>query len=183
MTATFPKSDRHTPVRFEWSDGLAATCAVHDQPNRLPHDLRHYIVEAQFLPPYGFWSLASQQAPFDSLELVRGRWPRGKREWLDRVRRKHGAEMLKAESVGPGALDNPDLDFERYWPQQVKVLRKAYSYTASNPFDHATRADFVEIRERSLALRAAWRKLPMGGALVVSWPPEPPPRILQPSDL
>lgn len=179
MTVTFPKSYHRAPALFEWSDGSAATCAVHDNPTRLPHDLEHYIVEAQFRPPYGFWSLASQQAPFGSLNLVRGRWPKGKQEWLDRVRRKHGAEMLKAEAAGLGAIHDPDLDFDRYWPRRVRVLRNAYSYTASNPFDHATKEDFVEARERSLALRAAWRKVPMGGALVVYWPPDTTPRIVQ----
>ncbi|MBW3537833.1 MAG: hypothetical protein KY395_08765 [Actinobacteria bacterium] len=179
MTVSFPKSDGRAPALFEWADGLAATCAIHNHPKRLPHDLEHYIVEAQFRPPYGFWSLASRQAPFDSLHLVRGRWPRGKREWLDRVRRKHGAEMLKAEAVGLGPIHDPDLDLERYWPRRARLLRNAYSYTASNPFDHATRADFVEARERSLTLRAAWQRLPMGGALVVSWPPDTAPRIVQ----
>lgn len=179
MTVSFPKGDSRSKAIYEWSDGMVALCDMYKDPRRLPHDLEHYIVEAQFRPPYGFWSLASRQAPYASLRLVNGRWPRAKQEWFDRLRRKHGDEMLKAESVGLGPIHDPGLDFDRYWPQRVRTLRNAYSYGAPNPFDHATRKDFVEARERSIALRAAWDEVPMGGALVVCWPPETPPRIVE----
>lgn len=180
MTATFPKShERGRLAVFEWPDGLVATCPI-DAANSgaLPHDLIHYLGEAQFRPPYGFWGLASQQAPFASLTLVKGAWPRGRREWLDRVRRKHGVEMFKAEVVELGNITDPNLDMDRYWPVRARTLRNAYSYAAENPFANATRADFVEARERAIALHDAWRRVPFGGALVVSWPPDTPPRIL-----
>lgn len=87
---------------LSWRDGTVATTPIWGTPNRLPHDLDHYIVEAVFQPPYGFWGLVERQAPFDSLTLVRGRWPKGKAAWFERVVRKHVAEMLKAEAVGLG---------------------------------------------------------------------------------
>lgn len=180
MTATFPKS--HERVRlavFEWSDGLTATCRIQSaNVHSLPHDLIHYIGEAQFRPPYGFWGMASRQAPFASLTPVKGSWPKGRREWLDRVRRKHGVEMFMAEVVELGPIADPNLDMDKYWPVSARMLRNAYSYAAENPFANATRADFVEARERAIALEDAWRKVPFGGALVVAWPPDTPPRIL-----
>lgn len=184
MTATFPKSrDRGALAVFEWPDGLVATCPIQaSNTGRLPHDLIHYIGEAQFRPPYGFWGLAARQAPFDSLTLVKGAWPRGRREWLDRVRRKHGVEMFEAEVVELGRIADPDLDMDQYWPAQARTLRKAYSYTAENPFANATRSDFVEARQRAIALHEAWRRVPFGGALVVSWPPTATPRVLQTYD-
>lgn len=179
MTATFPKSRARGCVAvLEWPDGSAATTSMHGSADRLPHDLQHYFVEAQFRPPYGFWNLAAQQAPFGSFTLVRGRWPRGRQDWLARVRRKHGVEMLKAESVGLAQITDPNLDMDQYWPVRARTLRKAYSYTAANPFANATKTDFVEARDRALALHAVWRRVPFGGALIVSWPPGTPPRIL-----
>lgn len=180
MTATFPKAREHARLAvFEWSDGLVATCPIQSaNVHSLPHDLTHYVGEAQFRPPYGFWGLACQQAPFASLTLVKGSWPRGRREWLDRVRRKHGVEMFQAEAVEMGPIAEPDLDMDAYWPVQARTLRNAYSYAAENPFANATKADFVEARERAIALNDAWHRVPFGGALVVSWPPDIPPRVL-----
>ena len=180
MTATFPKShDRGNVAVFEWPDGSAATTPMWARGDRLPHDLGHYIGEAQFRPPYGFWSLAAQQAPFGSLTIVRGRWPGDRQEWLDRVRKKHGAEMLKAESLDlSGLADITEAELEGRWPAAARTLKKAYSFTSANPFDKAKRADFFEARERAIALRDAWRRVPFGGALVVCWPPDMPPRVI-----
>ena len=181
MTATFPKPrDRRalTVAVFEWPDGSAATTPMFGVVEALPHDLGHYIGEAHFRPPYGFWNLAAQQAPFSSLTLIRGRWPGDRKEWLDRIRRKHGAEMLKAESVDFVGLANPRFDLDRYWPAAARSLRKAYSFNGSNPFDKATKADFIAMRERAIALTDVWERVPCGGALEVSWPPDTPPRII-----
>lgn len=183
MTATFPKRRAGISLCvFEWPDGSAATTPMYGGIGALPHDLGHYVGEAQFRPPYGFWNLAAQQAPFSSLTLVRGRWPGDRKEWLDRIRRKHGAEMLKAESVDLARLADPRFDFDRQWPAVARSLRNAYSFTRSNPFDKATKADFVRARELAIALNEAWQQVPEGGALVVAWPPDTPPRVTQTFD-
>lgn len=180
MTATFPKN--REPISyavFEWPDCSAATTPMWGNKGALPHDLGHYVGEAQFRPPYGFWNLAAQQAPFDSLTLIRGRWPGDRKAWLDRVRRKHGLEMLKSEATDLAGLADPRVDLDRRWPAMARSLRKAYSFSTRSPFDDATKADFLEARERAIALNEAWRRVPVGGALVVSWPPDTPPRVLQ----
>ena len=180
MTVTFPKSHDHKNVAtFEWPDGSAATTPA-GRGDRLPHDLGHYTAEAHFRPPYGFWSLAAQQAPFSSLTLVRGRWPVGRHEWLDRVRKRHGAEMLQAEALNLSWLAYiSEADLEGRWPVAARTMKKAYSFTPSNPFAAATRADFFEARKLAISLLDTWRKVPFGGALVVSWPPSASPLVLQ----
>src|SRR5690349_9692129 len=113
MTATFTKTVG-APAVYRWADGTVATT-----PNwgrRFPHDLTHWLVEAQVDLPYGFWALAGRQAPFDSFTLVRGRWPKGAHEFLDRVRRKHRGEMLHAEAMGGLPLARADLDVKGEWP-------------------------------------------------------------------
>ncbi|HUR49823.1 MAG TPA: hypothetical protein VMY88_09915 [Acidimicrobiales bacterium] len=183
MTATFPKNrDPISYAVFEWPDGSAATTPMWGIKGALPHDLGHYVGEAVFRPPYGFWNLTAQQAPFDSLTLVRGRWPGDRKAWLDRVRRKHGVEMLKSEMLDLSGLADPRTDLDRTWAGLARGLRKGLSFTPSSPFDNATKADFLECRERAIALNEAWRRVPVGGALVVFWPPDTPPRVLQTFD-
>lgn len=175
MRATFPKHARLDRVAsFEWSDGLLATTPIYGKPPRLPHDLGHYVVEARLQPPYGFWALAAKQAPFASLTLVRGRWPKGKREWLDRVRRKHAAEMLKAEATGVTGLDDPDFDIDAAWPSIRRSMRRSYALNPQTEFTHVTKADIVALHHDTLRMHDAWRAVPDGGALVVHWPPNQP---------
>ena len=181
MTATFPKSrNAHCVALFEWPDGSAATTPMWGIVGALPHDLGHYVGEAQFRPPYGFWNLAAQQAPFASLTLVRGRWPGDRHEWLERIRRKHGVEMLKAEALDLSRLADRSIgDIDRHWPGMARRLRNGLSFTRTSPFDHATKADFVEARDRAIALNKAWGRVPVGGALIVFWPPDKPPQVVQ----
>jgi hypothetical protein len=179
LTISFPKSnDRRRVAVFEWDGGLVATTPAGQNPDRLPHDLTHYVVEAYFRPPYGFWSLASQKAPFTSLTVVKGRWPGGRKEWLARVIRKHGAEMLQAEAKALGALTDPAVDFEATWPLVARGFKRGYDFGPANPFRSVTRADLLALRQQHFDLTHAWHRVPMGGALVVHWPPDVPPSIV-----
>ena len=157
---------------FTWTDGTVATTPIFDRPEELPHDLRHYVVEAAFLPPYGFWSLVERQAPFRSLTLVRGRWPKGQVEWFARVVRKHGTEMLKAEATGLDELfDVADEALDRVLPELRRRLRRSYALSPANAYADAPRECFVEARRLHRRLHSAWRGLPFGGALEVRYPP------------
>ena len=183
LRATFPKHDRRPRVaRFEWSDGLVATTPIHGRPWRLPHDLDHYLIEARLRPAYGFWALAAQQAPFDSLTLVRGRWPKGKQAWFDRVRRHHAAEMLKAEATGVSGIADPAFDVDAAWPTIRRTLERAYAFGPATSITHVTKADVVALREDTLRLRRTWADVPDGGALVVAWPPVVEPRVVTEAD-
>lgn len=182
LEVTFPKqTERGQVATFAWSDGLVATSPLWGRPERLPHDLGHYSVDAHFRPPYSFWSLVGQQAPFASLTLVRGRWPGGKREWLDRIRRKHGLEMLKAESPGIGRTCEPDFDADAEWPAIRRALNRAYVFGEANPFADVTKESLVALHDAHMRLERAWKRLPVGGALVVHWPPQTRQRVVQPA--
>ena len=179
LRATFPKHagvDRR--ARFEWSDGLVATSPIGGRPVRLPHDLEHYAVEAVLRPEYGFWSLAAQQAPFASLTPVGGRWPKGRREWFDRVRRKHREAMLKAEALGIRGLEDPSFDVDAMWPRVKLALERPYAFNEETTLRGITKADVEELHVSAMSLHAHWQRVPDGGALVVSWPPKPEPEIV-----
>ncbi len=168
MTATFTKA-AGVPALYRWSDGVVAET----MPNsglRFPHDLGHWLLECQVPMPYGFWSLAGQQAPFASFQLTAGRWPRGKAVWLDRVRRKHAGEMLHAEAKGGLWLAADDLDVHRDWKAIRRSLATAYAFTADSCLTHLSPHDvelMVPLARRTVA---QWDALPLGDALEVTWP-------------
>ncbi len=185
MTATFPKNREAGRVAtFAWPDGTAATTPIWGRPERLPHDLDHYIIDAVFRPPYGFWDLVERQAPYPSLTLVRGRWPKGKPEWYERVVRKHGVEMLKSEATGLGLLFRAvtDEQVDRLVPELRRRLRRSYALSPVNAFEDATRDQFHETRELHKALHRAWDGVPTGGALEVAYPLRGKPTIHRPKE-
>ncbi len=172
LRARFPKStDGRNVAEYAWSDGLTGTSPSNGRPGRLPHDLDHYILESQVDVPYGFWALSARQAPFKTFTLVRGRWPRGKAEWFERVKRKHGGEMLQAEAVGiVSRLSRGELDINRDWKSIRRQLTRAYTYESDGPFAAVTQRDLAAIVPFHDELHRTWEAVPVGGALQVSWP-------------
>jgi hypothetical protein len=182
VTAIFPKTrDAGRVATFRWADGTVATTPSWGRPERLPHDLDHYIIDAVFRPPYAFWGLVERQAPFPSLTLVRGRWPKGKSEWYQRVVRKHGLEMLKSEATLLGLLfeATTDEEVDRLIPELRRRLRRSYALAPADAFEGATRDQFHETRRLHKTVHRAWSRVPMGGALEVAYPPQGRPRIHQ----
>src|SRR4051795_1960423 len=174
MVASFPKVGRtHEPplATYRWDDGLVATTPSWGASQRLPHDLGHYLTEAWFRPRYGFWSMVADQMPFSSMTLVRGRWPKDARARLEQAVRDHGLEMLKAEATDLSGLIDPDIDIDLHWPGIRRSLERAYVFGPENPFAAAAAADLRRFANRGRALRNCWRRVPLGGALEVYWPP------------
>jgi hypothetical protein len=166
MTATFTKV-RGAPTVYRWPDGVVATSLPWTR--GLPHDLGHWFIEAQVDLPWGFWSLAGQQAPYPSLTLVSGRWPKGRQEWLDRVRRKHGLAMLHAEAQDGHWLADPTLDVHADWSEIRRLLARTYAFEDS-PLARFGPQDVERLRPLALRTAALWEALPPGGSIEVAWP-------------
>lgn len=179
MSAYFPKRrDRQRVATFLWRDGSAATTPIWGLPERLPHDLDHYIVDASFRPPYGFWTLVEQQVPYPSLTLVRGRWPKDKSAWFERVVRRHGTEMLQAEATGLEELfAAAEANVDRLIPELQRRLRASYALSPANAYAEAPPERFHAARDLHRKIHRAWRGVPFGGALEVSYPPRGNPTI------
>ena len=166
MTVTYTKL-RGAPAVHRWPGGLVATTLPWT--SGLPHDLGHWFIEAQVDLPWGFWSLAAQRAPFASLTLVEGRWPKGRQAWLDRVRRKHGLSMLHAEAQDGHWLADPQLDVHRDWPEIRRRLARAYAFV-DNPLMDLGPHDVERLRPLAQRTAALWAAIPLGGSIEVSWP-------------
>jgi hypothetical protein len=166
MTVTYTKV-LGAPAIHRWPGGLVAT--TFPWTGSLPHDLGHWIMEAQVDLPYGFWSLAAQKAPFSSFTLVSGRWPKDRADWLDRVRRKHGVAMLHAEGHGGAWLADPDLDVHGDWPTLRRRLARAYTFE-EHALMRLTPSDVEGLVPLARAVVAQWEALAPGGCLLVRWP-------------
>jgi hypothetical protein len=176
MTVTYTKI-LGAPAIHRWPGGLVATTMPWT--GGLPHDLGHWMMDAQVDLPWGFWSLAARKAPFRSFTLVQGRWPKDRDAWLERVKRKHGLAMLHAEAHDGHWLADPDLDVHTNWTAIRRSLAKAYAFE-NNPLVDFTPADVERLRPLALATAAAWEALPNGGCLLVRWPGDEVPAAVDP---
>jgi hypothetical protein len=166
MTVTYTKT-LGVPAIHRWPGGLVATTMPWT--GGFPHDLGHWLMEAQVDLPWGFWSLAARRAPFRSFTLVSGRWPKDADVWLDRVRRRHGLAMLHAEGHDGKWLADPDLDVRRSWPLIRRRLAVAYCFE-DNPLLRLTPSDVERLRSFALDVARQWEELAPGGCLLVRWP-------------
>ena len=173
LTATFPcTADGRNDATYEWSDGLVCTTPGGGRPGRLPHDLEHYILEAQVKLPYGFWTLAGKQAPFQSFTHIGGQWPRSRKTWFEQVKKKHAGEMVKADSLAGlvNSLARGVLDLERDWREITRQLTRAYRYGSEDAAERITMQDLRRVLAFDQDVRAAWAGVPVGGFLEVTWP-------------
>jgi hypothetical protein len=166
MTVTYSKI-RGMPAVHRWRDGTVATTLPYA--GGLPHDLGHWFIECQVDLPWGFWALAGRQAPFASLTLASGRWPRGRHEWLDRVRRRHALAMLHAESQGGAWLVDPTLDVHGDWQLIRDRLSRMYAFDDS-PMARLGPPDVERLRAFAQRNATIWEELPEGDSVEVSWP-------------
>jgi len=142
----------------------------------IPHDLVHYVVEAELRLTNGVYGRAARGAgtfvttsehDISARERVRQQRKRHKRE---RALRSQGglpaAEMATSERIA--ALS--DVVWRRKAGQQPDALRVA-------PVLRPEDARSVErVVARLDALAPLWRTLPVGGQLVFDWPSLEPPR-------
>jgi hypothetical protein len=164
MRAVFPKTERAV-ARLEWDGGFFALTPVYTNPERLPHDLSHYAVDAVLRPRYGFWELAAQRAPFTSLQPCRP-WPKDRLAWFAGVLKSHRDEMVEAERF-PALLSVA-------WPEAQRLLKSYWSDWPGNPRPPLTGAMHDSMRQLYAGLWDRWRALPLGKALDVEWPPPAP---------
>lgn len=168
MTATFTKIGG-VPTVYRWPANPELVAVSMNWSKRIPHDMGHWFMEAQVDLPWGFWSLAAQQAPFASFELVKGRWPKERVDWYRRVVRKHGESMLHAEAQDGLWLTDPSLDVHAQWPEIRDRLARTYAF-ADSPLSRFGPSDVEKLRPFAMRAAKIWSDLPDGGSVQVTWP-------------
>ncbi len=129
--------------------GPAVQFAVHDYGPVLPHDLVHFVVEAELGIRFGFWGLIAAGAKLSSVQAFGARRPRRITSGEDPLVVAHLDELLAAEG-----------------------LVAAFSgLTQTEPGPDVDPEDAERIRGRIDELNRRWQAVQPGEILRLRWPP------------
>ncbi|MGD0704107.1 MAG: hypothetical protein ABSA02_30015 [Trebonia sp.] len=182
MRITFRRFPGHTAAYsvIERDDGVVYRMKEFTSPGaRLPHDLRHLVVERELAIADGLWGAIADGTVYTSMDHVQGRRPPHAAErsaGLKRVRRQPvmRAGLLADLVEAVAMLDAPsEEDIERLTGAKLSVL--PVTEPGADPADAAVPPPAVLARAaRALQVEAArWARLRVGEELVYSWPAAP----------
>ena len=186
MRITFRRFPGHTAAYsvIERDDGLVYRMKEFTPPGaRLPHDLRHLVVERELAIADGLWGAIAAGAVYTSMEHVQGRRPPHSAERSAELKRGQRQPTLRAGLLADlveavAMLDAPsDDDIRRLAGAKLSVL------PVTEPgIDTADTADAAAVPPPAVLARAAralqveaarWARLRVGQELVYSWPAAP----------
>jgi len=191
MRVTFPRLPDHERgyALVERDDGAVYRLYGGQAGPRLPHDIRHFVVERELRIQDGIWGGIAAGIVFDSMQHVSGRRPPHARERSKELlagfrRRGLRAEMLASFVECVAGLDHPS---------DHQILALAATQLAVLP-DADADVDPAQVAAAAQALQveaARWARLRVGEELSYEWPRTPPaarrararkPRIVRPYD-
>jgi hypothetical protein len=138
-----------------------------DSSHRFPHDLVHFVIEAELLLDWGFWGMVCRGAAFDSVTAIEpARCARRLR--LDKDDMKlHNDRIVEAEAL-VGTID-------RLWSEGVVLHAGAMKQAFGNTW-HAGQGLPVELEDaqriftKLTETKREWDELEIGSALEREWP-------------
>jgi len=151
-------------------DGAVIEIPGHQTGDKLPHDLVHYVVEAELDLRHGFWGLLAAGAEFSNVLIVnrRGKRPAARGRQLIH---EHRDELVEVEALAGTftAIWRGGVRHEDDWPQVRARLANTWTH---RPTPHAIGpADVERVCAALDALQLRWQYLPAGATLTVTWPP------------
>jgi hypothetical protein len=169
MHVTFPRLPDHERgyAVVERDDGVVYQLYGDMAGPRLPHDIRHLVVEGRLGITDGIWGGIAAGVVFGSMRHVSGRRPPRAADRSRTLLRNFREQGLRAELIAVlvesvAALDDPS-------PDQVRRLARAKLAVLPDPD-----VDPVAIAAAAQALQveaARWARLRVGEALSYDWPP------------
>ncbi len=136
---------------------------------RLPHDIRHLVVERELGITDGIWGAIAAGVVFTSMRHVSGRRPPHASARSEAMLRGFREPGLRAEGIANfvesvAALDDPSVD-------QIRRLARTKLSVLPNP-DVNTEA--IAAAARAMQVEAArWARLRVGEELSYDWPHDP----------
>ncbi len=151
-------------------DGTTIEIPGHQTGDKLPHDLVHYVVEAELELRFGFWGLLAAGAEFSNVLVVNRRGkrpsPRGRQ-----LIREHRDDLVEAEALAGTftAIWRGDARHDDDWPQVRARLANTWTHRPQRrPIGPA---DVERVCAALDALQFRWQYLPADEALTLYWPP------------
>jgi hypothetical protein len=164
-------SRSHHPKKTPKSASGLAQCGVYGPLKPIPHDLAHYVVERELGLRDGLWGSIASGVILEGMKPLSGKQQPHSREQSHTIQVANRRGILFAE-LAVGAV--------------LQVIKgeplEAILYVVDSPMMRLrTRADYDALAQRVRpvveAMVARWRTIPMGSALVVSWPDDQAVRI------
>jgi hypothetical protein len=173
MRVTFPRLPDHQPAYalVERDDGAVYRLNGGQAGPRLPHDIRHFVVERELHIPDGIWGGIAAGIIFDSMQHVSGRRPPPARERSKELLASFRQRGLRAEVLANFVECVAGLDH----PSDLQILTLAANQLAVLP-DADADVDPAEVAAAAQALQveaARWARLRVGEELSYEWPRTP----------
>jgi hypothetical protein len=135
---------------------------------RLPHDIRHFVVERELRIPDGIWGGIAAGIVFDSMDHVSGRRAPHARERSKELMAAFRQRGLRAEALANFVECVACLDH----PSDIEILTLAATRLSVLPDDDAD-VEPAEVAAAAQALQveaARWARLRIGEQLSYDWP-------------
>ena len=183
MRITFRRFPGHAAAYsvIERDDGVVYRMRESTAPGaRLPHDLRHFLVERELGIVDGIWGGIAAGLVYSSMEHVQGRRPAHPAERSAELKRLQRERITQAELVANlveavAMLDAPsDDDIQRLTRAHLSVV--PVTEPGADPAEVAAVPSpaMLAAAARTLQVEAArWARLRVGEELVYSWPAAP----------
>ena len=173
MRVTFPRFPDHQPAYalVERDDGAVYRLNGGKAGPRLPHDIRHFVVERELHIPDGIWGGIASGIIFDSMQHVGGRRPPHARERSRELLASFRQRGLRAEVLANFVECVAGLDH----PSDLQILTLAATQLAVLP-DADADVDPAQVAAAAQALQveaARWARLRVGEELSYEWPRTP----------
>ena len=170
MRVTFPRlPDRERAYAVvERDDGAVYRLNGGKAGPRLPHDIRHFVVERELHIPDGIWGGIAAGIVFDSMQHVSGRRPPHARERSKELLATFGSRGLRAEVLANFVQCVAGLDH----PSDSQILTLAATQLSVLP-DADADVEPAEVAAAAQALQveaARWARLRVGEELSYEWP-------------
>jgi RimJ/RimL family protein N-acetyltransferase len=171
MRVTFPRLPDHQRAYavVERDDGVVYRLYGGLAGPRLPHDIRHLVVERELRIGYGIWAGIAAGVVFKSMYYVSGRRPPHAAERSAKLLRAFREQGLRAEVLANlvesvAALDQPSAEeIRRLAASHLSVLSDANV----DPKVIAAAAAALQVEA------SRWARLRVGEELCYDWPPRP----------
>jgi len=158
-------SDRTLETSILRDDGVTVQLRGSYRKSELPHDLSHYVVEAELRLEGGFWGCIERGALFPGVTVISGRQRPGanprSQALLRATHRERGASEFLVEAFRAAArIRDPALRF-------AKLVSPEVQQWFPGQVDKNTRRRIVE---RLLILEGRWQELSEGASITLFWP-------------
>jgi hypothetical protein len=157
-------TDRRDQTLVTRQDGVRLSVPVFGPLEPIPHDLAHYVVEMELGLRDGLWASIAAGAVLEGMKVLSGRQRPHAKERSRAIQIANHRGILLGElavDVALRAIKGEPLDGEPYTIDYPSLSLRARK-------DHVALAQ--RVRPAIEAMIARWQAIPMGDALVVSWP-------------